>query len=262
MSHIIKRKETALLHLKKGYDFRLTRYKNFWDKKDMFFDAVTILRNPAFQANTSKKWANEWCWDTEFVVSIFDKLWSQTRDTDKPRVLGWLAPYLPEEVTSSPRFLKLVVLGDSFLDEYLTGQAYKDYVDMKLEQSPRADLLMKVHWLFKKYVCFTPARSADIVTLMERLMTVPDSLLDNRADCIDMVRKHRWSLAYLPSLRDDIDFAIDLYSANDRWFNPCFSYRLRKIVQDDPPRIALERYKLETTLSHKPQTVKKAINKI
>lgn len=262
MSHIIKRDTTALLHLKKGYDFHLARFREFWHKKEMFFDAVTINRNPNWQAHNSKYWKNEWCWDADFVASIFDTLWSQTCDSDKPDKLRWLGPYLPETITSSPRFLELVLLEDIFLQRYLTGQALNDYVDITLSSLPRQDRVMKVRWLFEKHIRFTPNKARDIQTLMENLMTVPDSILSNRSDCIELVRQCGYALEQMIPWRDDIDFAIDLHSAADWYLNPYFSYRLRKIVKNQPPRVTLEKYKLDTELSHKTQPVRTGVNKI
>lgn len=159
MSHIIKRDTTALLHLKKGYDFHLAWFREFWHKKEMFFDAVTINRNPNWQAHNSKYWKNEWCWDADFVASIFDthcghKLAIRINQTNSAE----RSPYLPETITSSPRFLELVLLEDIFLQRYLTGQALNDYVDITLSSLPRQDRVMKVRWLFEKHIRFTQTK--------------------------------------------------------------------------------------------------------
>ena len=262
MSHIIKRKETALLHLKKGFDFHLTRFKGFWDDKEMFFDAVTINSCPDWQARNSKYWENEWCWDTDFVTSIFDTLWSQTSDPEKVDKLYWLGPYLPESITSSSRFLKLALLGNEYLEEYLTGQALDDYLDITLSTLPQQDRLMKVRWLFEKHAQHHSYHKWNIYKLMKKLRTVPDSLLSNWNDCIEFVRQCPYALKFMPSLRDNIDFAIDFHTPDDWHLHSSFSHRLRKITNNKQPRVTLETYKLDKSLSHKDVPVRTGVNKI
>lgn len=268
MGQIYQKEETAIRHLKNGRYFFNTPFKKFWNNKEMFVEAVKLGFVPhEFQYRREEySWYTKWCWEADFVVELFEMLWTKTPPTQQVKALYWLIDYLPESITSSSRYLSLCRNTSFLFIKRATGAAYESLA-ADIERRDTAFNLKKLDSLFEHHLDLIKKEAYTLVVYMSGLMRHPPEVLEDREYCLHLIKEYgSWAIETLRPLQDDIDFALMTAKAIPGRSVRGFSYRIRSAVKLGDPAMILPRLKfndeLENELTINPGPVKSGVVKL